>query len=91
MTSPLTNLLKRMRENTKSFEEDGNLYFPMRLSEAIKLLRIIEVQRDALKEYESYGKMNDYPDHEVRHELCCAVPQQAINANQLADQIAGEE
>lgn len=44
------------------------------------VMKEAEKLADALREYQSYSEMNNYPEHEVRHTLCCEVPQLSIEA-----------
>lgn len=50
------------------------------LSELDTLRAALKDAKDALESLAGYESMNQYPDHEVRHALCVAVPHECIEA-----------
>jgi len=54
-----------------------------------KHMKALTKAREALESYQSYSKMNMYPDHEVRHTLCCEIPQISMDALREIDAILG--
>jgi hypothetical protein len=71
-------------EETKKVEEWFQQYAE-RFTDGAYVERLeaaLERALNIFKEYEGFSSMNNYPEHEVRHELCCQIPQIAVDAQQ---------